>query len=102
VTDIPELPAEFESTEALERYIDRLYDRIESLREELDDEQRTVELLEELNGIDAHLATSTEERERAHDALEAVVRRMERIDLHGGPSDVGLRDNLRNPDFGGN
>jgi hypothetical protein len=56
VTDIPELPAEFESTE---------------------------------------------ERERAHDALEAVIQRMERIDLHGGPSDIGLRDTLRNPDFGG-
>lgn len=103
MTEIPELPAEFESEDELEQYLERLYDHIEVLEETVDEsEKRKREFTEELNQIEEHVSASSEELEEIHAVLEELVQRMESIELHGGPSDVGLKDSLRNPDFGGN
>lgn len=101
IPELPELPDEFESADEAEQYINRLHTYIDSL----DVAQEVVEknqLAEELSEIEDHFTASTEELEHIHTDLEGVIQRLQSIELYGGPSDVGLQDNLRNPDFGGN
>jgi chromosome segregation ATPase len=94
----PEIPEEFDSEAELKRYVGRLRTRIEVLDDELDRSERE-ELKQELDELEATVAANDEEIEQVHTTLQDLVDRLERIELHGTPSDVGLQDNLRNPDF---
>lgn len=52
MTDIPEIPDEFDSEEELKQYIDQLHDQIEFLEEELEKSEKTkLELEQELDEI---------------------------------------------------
>jgi DNA repair exonuclease SbcCD ATPase subunit len=103
IPEIPELPDKFESADEAKQYIDRLHKYIHALKEAQGaSDKKQLALEEKLDEIEDYLMASTEELEHIHTDLEGVIQRLERIELHGGPSDVGLQDNLRNPDFGGN
>ncbi|WP_436928710.1 hypothetical protein [Halosimplex halobium] len=98
MSELPEIPDEFDSEAELKRYIGRLRTRIEVLDDELDRTERE-ELKQELEEFEATVAANNETLEQVHTTLQDLVDRLERIELHGTPSDVGLQDNLRNPDF---
>lgn len=68
MTEVPSVPDEFDSEKEVERYINRLRNQVEFLEEEI-----------------KYIRAS----------LQEFVDRMESIDLHGSPSDVGLQDGLR-------
>lgn len=98
-----EIPDEFEDEEEVKQYLDLLYDRIEFLEADLEESEKKLKLKQELNDIEDKASASNEEEiEQIHGALEELVERIESIELHGKPSDVGLQDSLRNPDFGDN
>jgi len=100
---MPEPPDEFESKEELRKYIDRLQEYLNALEDEQAEFNKTKrEVKTELNEIENYLSTSSQELDHLHGELEAVIQRIENIDLHGKPSDVGLQDSLRNANFGGN
>jgi septation ring formation regulator EzrA len=106
MSEIPEIadpPDQFNSEKEANQYIEQLHEFVDSWEEELEkSESEKLELEEELNEIKDHVLASTEELEDIHTGLEEVIQRMESVELHGGPIDVGLQDSLRNPDFGGN
>ncbi len=103
VPEIPEIPEEFESEAEIKQYIEQLQRRIDFLEKEQSDfEKEKQELEAELKKIEDYLSASNQELESSHTDLEAVIQRIESIELHGKPSDVGLQENLRNPNFGGN
>jgi chromosome segregation ATPase len=97
MTEVPEVPDEFDSEEELQQYINRLRNQIEFLEEELEQaEKENLELKQELNEIEGEVsAASHEEIERIHANLTEFVERMESIELHGKPSDVGMQDGMR-------
>ncbi|WP_049937212.1 hypothetical protein [Haloplanus natans] len=97
MTTAPEIPDEFDSKEELKAYIDQLHDQIEFLEEEVEEsEKEKLELKQELNEIEGEAsAASPEEVERIHAMLTEFVDRMESIDLHGKPDDVGMQDGMR-------
>ncbi|WP_135365006.1 hypothetical protein [Halosimplex halophilum] len=100
MSELPEIPDEFDSEAELKRYIGRLRTRIEVLDDERDRTERAdLELKQELDELEAIVAANDEDLEQVHATLQELVDRLERIELHGTPSDVGLQDNLRNPDF---
>lgn len=102
MTDIPVIPEEFDSEKELKAYIARLHDQIEFLEEEVEEsEKEKLELKQELNEIEEQ-ASRGGTLQDIHTALEDFIETVEDIDTHGGPSDVGLHDSLRNPDFGSN
>ncbi|WP_157969462.1 hypothetical protein [Haloplanus rubicundus] len=103
MTGIPNIPDEFESEEELKQYIDQLYNHLDSLEEKPEEHGASkLEMKKELNQIEDQITASTEELEEIHTALEEIIQSLESIELHGEPSTVGLQENLRNPDFGGN
>lgn len=100
---IPDTPDEFESEDELEQYIDLLYDHLESLEENPKESRASIlEIKKELNQIEDQIAANTEELDDIHCVLEDVIQSLRSIELHGTSSTVGLQENLRNPDFGGN
>lgn len=99
MTNAPEIPDEFDSEKDLKAYIDRLHDQIEFLEEEVEEsEKEKLELKQELNEIEDK-ASAGGGLQDIHAALEEFIETVEDIDTHGEPSDVGLHDSLRNPDF---
>jgi predicted nucleic acid-binding Zn-ribbon protein len=99
MTNAPEIPDEFDSEEELKAYIDQLHDQIEFLEEEVEEsEKEKLELKQELNKIEEQ-ASRGGGLQDIHAALEEFIETVEDIDTHGEPSDVGLHDSLRNPDF---
>lgn len=97
MTEVPDIPDEFDSEKEVRRYIDRLRNQIEFLEEELEQtEKENLELRQELDEIEGEAsAADPEEVERIHAMLNEFVDRMESIDLHGKPSDVGMQDGMR-------
>lgn len=92
----PEIPDEFENEEELKKYIDRLHNQIEFLEEELEEsEKEKLELREDLNEIEEREPASSKEIRHMAEALQEFVRKMESIDLHGKPDDVGMQDGMR-------
>jgi DNA repair exonuclease SbcCD ATPase subunit len=102
MTGTPDPPDEFESEEELKQYIDQFHDHLDSLEKPEESGASKLEMKKELDQIEGQITASTKELEEIHTALEEVIQSLESIELHGEPSTVGLQEDLRNPDFGGN
>lgn len=92
MTEIPEPPAEFESEEELEQYIERLRDHVESLGDEPDmSEKENLEL--ELNELEAK-AARTSDLQAIMESIRAVRERINEFEEEyvGEDSDYGLPD----------
>lgn len=99
MTDVPEVPETFDNPAECIQYIDQLQSRLEHLANESDGSATEIrELQQNLAEIKAQVRS--EEHAQIHATLEELIERLEAIELHGTPSDVGLQDSLRNPDFG--
>lgn len=99
MTEVPNIPDEFDSEEELKTYIDQLHDQIEFLEEELEEsEKEKLELKQDLNELEEKASTGSHpssDLEEMTDMAKQIADRLDSIELHGGPSDVGLTDSLR-------
>ncbi|MFB6191601.1 MAG: hypothetical protein ABEJ64_04185 [Candidatus Nanohaloarchaea archaeon] len=89
-----------EATRELHQNIEDAVDALDQV-DELEDERDKIEdeYVKHLRDLQSYLDQHREVVEDLGYDAERVENRLDNIDLHGTPSDVGLSDNLRDPDF---